>query len=149
MKKIVIWILITIFLLVILIFSYLKIFKKNTKDLITSDKSEEIIYNSNTFEGVNYTTKDARGNEYVINAQRGEIDYANPNIIYLTNVQALIKLNNSNNIKITSDYGKYNTINFDTIFSKNVIVNYLENQIIGEYLDFSLNLDNIFLISLK
>ena len=49
MKKIVIWILITIFLLVILIFSYLKIFKKNTKDLITSDKSEEIIYNSNTF----------------------------------------------------------------------------------------------------
>ena len=39
---------------------------------------------------------------------------------------------------ISSDYGKYNTNNFDTIFSKNVIINYLENKIIGEYLDFSI-----------
>ena len=40
---------------------------------------------------------------------------------------------------ITSDFGKYNTNNFDTIFSKNVIINYLENKIIGEYLDFSIS----------
>ena len=40
---------------------------------------------------------------------------------------------------ISSDYGKYNTNNFDTIFSKNVIINYLENKIIGEYLDFSIS----------
>ena len=39
---------------------------------------------------------------------------------------------------ISSDYGKYNTNNFDTIFSKNVIINYLENKIVGEYLDFSI-----------
>ena len=68
-----------------------------------------------------------------------KIDYAKPNVIYLTKVNALIKLNNSNNIIITSEYGKYNSDNFDTIFSKNVIVNYLDNKIEGEYLDFSLN----------
>ena len=45
---------------------------------------------------------------------------------------------NSNNITITSDFGKYNTINYDTIFSKNVIINYIDNKIIGEYLDFSM-----------
>ena len=28
--------------------------------------------------------------------------------------------------------------NFDTIFSKNVIINYLDNKITGEYLDFSI-----------
>ena len=39
---------------------------------------------------------------------------------------------------ISSDYGKYNTNNFDTIFSKNVIINYLDNEITGEYLDFSI-----------
>jgi CBS domain-containing protein len=34
---------------------------------------------------------------------------------------------------------KYKTIgNFDTIFSKNVIINYLDNKITGEYLDFSM-----------
>ena len=38
-----------------------------------------------------------------------------------------------------SDFGKYNTDNFDTIFSKNVIVDYLENRITGEYMDFSIN----------
>ena len=40
---------------------------------------------------------------------------------------------------ISSDFGKYNTNNFDTIFSKNVIINYLENKIVGEYLDFSIS----------
>jgi hypothetical protein len=53
-------------------------------------------------------------------------------------VKALIKLKNSNNIYITSDYGRYNTNNFDTIFSKNVIIDYLDNKITGEYLDFSI-----------
>ena len=47
---------------------------------------------------------------------------------------------------ITSDYGKYNTKNFDTIFSENVIINYLANKITGEYLDFSLD-RNLMVIS--
>ena len=78
-----------------------------------------------------------KGNEYIINAEQGEIDYSNTDVIYLTNVVAVIKLTNSNNIKITSNYGRYNTNNFNTIFSKNVMINYLDNKITGEYLDFS------------
>ena len=100
--------------------------------------SEDILFNSNTFSDVNYSTKDAKGNEYIIEAKKGEVDYSDPNTIFLTEVYALIKLTNSNNIEITSNFGKYNTINFDTIFSKNVLVNYLENKISGEYLDFSI-----------
>ena len=71
----------------------------------------------------------------------GEIDYSNnSDIMFLTDVKATIKLvKNSNNIVITSDYGKYNIENYDTIFSKNVISKYLDNKITGEYLDFSLN----------
>jgi hypothetical protein len=37
---------------------------------------------------------------------------------------------------ITSNYGKYNTINYDTIFSKNVKIDYVDNIITGDYLDF-------------
>ena len=55
----------------------------------------------------------------------------------------MIELSNSNNIKIFSDYGKYNSSNFDTIFSKNVTVNYIDNKITGEYLDFSLKRGNM------
>jgi len=47
-------------------------------------------------------------------------------------------MNNSENIIITSDFGKYNINNYDTIFSKNLIINYLENKITGEYGDFSI-----------
>ena len=65
--------------------------------------------------------------------------FKDPNIIYLTNVKAEIRLNQSDNIVIISDFGKYNTDNFDTIFSKNVIIKYLKNKIVSEYLDFSMN----------
>tara|TARA_Y100000591_G_C21828551_1_gene698168 strand:+ start:1117 stop:1482 length:366 start_codon:yes stop_codon:yes gene_type:complete len=68
----------------------------------------------------------------------GEIDQSNTNIIYLTNVKGLIKIQNSDNITILSDFGKYNIKNFDTIFSKNVIITYSENKILSDYLDFSL-----------
>ena len=99
-------------------------------------------------EDVSYSSKDAKGNEYIVNASQGEIDFDKPNIIYLTNVRAFIKLTNSNNVTITSDFGKYNTNNFDTIFTKNVEIKYLDNKITGEYLDFSIG-RNSMIISKK
>ena len=121
-----------------LIWIYQKNLKKKEESNITQNKKEETKYSSNTIDNIKYTSKDAKGNEYIIEALQGEIDYSNPNVIYLKNVKAIIKLKNSNNIDITSDYGKYNSDNYDTIFSKNVIINYLDNKITGEYLDFSL-----------
>ena len=102
------------------------------------ETQEEINYTSNIIKDVNYTTKDIEGNEYTINAVEGEIDYNNSNILFLTKVEAFIKLKNGEIITINSDYGKYNSDNFDTIFSKNVIIEYLNNKINGGYLDFSL-----------
>ena len=130
-----------IFLTVIsIILIYLKYFKKDINP-VSNETSvvEEKVYSSNIIENVNYSTKDNDGNEYLITALKGEIDYGNPNIIYLTNVKAEIKLNNSDKIVVVSDFGKYNADNFDTIFSINVIIKYLENKIISEYLDFSMN----------
>ena len=103
-------------------------------------------FSSNLIKEVNYISKDSKGNEYIINAEIGEIDIKNPDIIYLTRVKALINLKNSETIIIKSDFGKYNTKNFDTIFSQNVNVDYLDKNIIGEYLDFSLE-RNLMLIS--
>ena len=124
--------------LVLLFLLYFVITKK--EDLIESDVSlsKKNSYNSNIIKDVNYVSKDLKGNEYIIDASEGEIDLDNSNIIYLTDVRALIKLTDSNNVRITSDFGKYNTINYDTIFSKNVIIKYIDNQITGEYLDFSI-----------
>jgi len=105
---------------------------------IEESKSEEIVAMSNIIEDVEYSSKDASGNEYIIKAEEGETDIKNTNIIFLKNVSAIIKLKNSNEILIFADFGKYNIDNFDTIFSKNVIINYLEKKITSDYMDFSI-----------
>ncbi len=140
-KRIGIIFLIFVFIASLIYFFNLNFFKE-TKNVETMKQQrvedENIPYNSNIIKDVNYSTKDTDGNEYIINALLGEIDYANSNIIFLTNVTATIILNNLEKIEIKSDYGKYNSDNYDTIFSKNVTINYLENEIESEYLDFSL-----------
>ncbi len=133
---------------VILILLYSKFFAKKDMTQIENQELESEVYSSNKMKDVKYTTKDNDGNEYIITAAEGEIDYSNTNIIYLTNIEAIIKLINSDDILITSDFGKYNSSNYDTIFSKNVKIYYLDNIITGEYLDFSLE-RNSMLISKK
>ncbi len=140
-----------VLLLALLIISLAYIGKKEffPKKNIESNKKLDLIdnsYSSNLIKEVNYISKDSRGNEYVINAEIGEIDIKNPDVIYLTNVEALINLENSEKIIIKSDYGKYNTKNLDTIFSQNVNIDYLDKNITGEYLDFSIE-KNLMLIS--
>ena len=127
-----------IFVLVFVFIGYLKFFEK--KEVIEPKKVDDndISYNTNVIMDVNYSSIDSRGNEYNIYAEKGEIDFENSSIVYLTNLKAIIRLKEKKIITITSDFGKYNTNNFDTIFSKNVEINYLDNKITGEYLDFSI-----------
>ena len=145
-KKIIISLLILSFSLTIILHQKDAKIKENIQ--ISENDKENNLYSSNTILDINYVTKDEDGNEYIINAKIGEIDFSKPNIIYLTNVNALIKLNNSENIKISSDFGKYNSENLDTIFSKNVNIDYLDNKITSEYLDFSID-RNSMIISKK
>ena len=132
---------------VVIVFSYIKFFKNNKTEVVEEQISDSV-YNSNIIKDVEYKTKDKDGNEYIIRAKKGEIDFSNPNTIFLTKVYALIKLVDSEEVLIISNFGKYNSENYDTIFSQNVIVNYLENNITSEYLDFSLK-RNSMIISKK
>ena len=120
-----------ILLILILIVFYLLLSAKPSKineTNIQENKSQETLAVSNIIEDVEYSSKDASGNEYTIKAKEGETDVSNTNIIFLKNVNAIIKLKNSNKILIFADFGKYNIDNFDTIFSKNVIINYLKKN---------------------
>ena len=139
-------------LIIITWFVYSEYFKKD-KILFSEtvdakiEIDEETIYNSNIIKDINYTSRDLKGNEYILVAKEGEIDLDNSDIIFLTDVTAYIKLvKNSEIITITSNYGKYNTINYDTIFSKNVKIDYVDNIITGDYLDFSM-MKNLLIVS--
>ena len=137
-KIIILFIFLVIFLIIFFSLNLNK--KKETENAISNQKKDnEIYYNSNIILDVNYSSVDMKGNKYIINAEKGEIDFTDSNIVYLTNVNAIIKPKLKDVITIKSNFGKYNINNFDTIFTKNVIINYVDNKIVGEYLDFSIN----------
>ena len=129
-----------IFFLIASLILVLFIYPKENKIIeeVELKNEEDLSYTSNIMKDVRYSSKDEKGNEYIIYASKGEIDYSNNHIIYLTNVTAEINIQEAENIRIISNFGKYNTKNFDTIFSKNVIINYLDNKITSNYLDFSI-----------
>ena len=127
-----------------------KLIEKKTKiELVEKENieiSKEQIEGSNIMEDVSYSAKDIQGNEYYLKANEGIIDQNENNYIFLKSVKAIIKLKNYKFLEISSDFGKYNINNYDTIFSKNVIITYLDNNITGDYLDFSLD-KNLMIIS--
>ena len=149
-KKKIVKFFIIIFIFTLLIFIYFKFFKKDDPLNINNQQietDEEIIYKSNIIKNINYTSEDLKGNKYVVLAKEGEIDLNNSDIIFLKDVTAYIILKKKEEIiTITSNFGKYNSINFDTIFSKNVIIEYIDNKITGEYLDYSM-IKNLMIIS--
>jgi hypothetical protein len=151
-KKIFLKLALILSLIIVTWFVYSEYFKedksKSSKQVnTTSEIEEDTVYNSNIIKDINYTSRDLKGNEYILIAKEGEIDLDNSDIIFLTDVTAYIKLvKNSELIVITSNYGKYNTINYDTIFSKNVKIEYVDNIITGDYLDFSM-MKNLLIVS--
>jgi hypothetical protein len=147
-KKVYIRFIISIFTIIIFFLLYSKYFqKKEVESPVTQKIDEEDFTDSNQIKDIKYSSKDLKGNEYVLLAKEGEIDLDNNDIIFLKDVTAYIKIIKNNEIiTIISSYGKYNTINYDTIFSDNVKINYLDNQIVGDYLDFSI-MKNILIIS--
>ena len=141
-----------VFLIILIsLLFYLKYFNKNSIDLIKNVEGEKVNINinssSNYIDEINYTSSDAKGNQYQITAEQAEIDIDNPDVMFLENVVAYVFLKDSDIVKITSDFGKYNSKNSDTIFSKNVIVIYTDHEITGEYLDYSF-VNNIGTISI-
>jgi len=155
-KKIILGVLLIILFFSFLFFYYFKLnpekeLIEKKKDLETHEKeSIELVDNklesSNIIEDVSYSAKDAKGNEYFLKASEGTIDQNDSNFIFLKSVKANINLKNYQLIEISSDFGKYDINNYDTIFSKNVIITYLNNKITGDYLDFSWN-KNLMIIS--
>ena len=144
MKKKYLFILLILLIVLLYIFLHLNFFKKKNSqsskvnDTKKIENLEEEPFDSNIMSNISYSSVDLKGNKYIISAEKAETDFKNRNILYLTNVKAEINLVNSEKIQITSNYGKYNSVNYDTIFSKNVIINYIYNNITSEYLDFSL-----------
>ena len=137
-KKLYIQILLIFTFALISLLIFFKYFNKTiTKDnlRINTEKTENI--NNSMIEDLKYLSTDKEGNEYKIEAKKGKIDKDNPDIIYLENVEAVILLQNSETILIKSEFAKYNTKNFDTLFNNSVSLDYGEHGLKSEFLNLS------------
>ena len=138
-KKILKIFLVLLFLVILLIF-FLRFFNENKKkEEINLDVSKQNIIESNLIKRISFFSKDKKGNEYILKAEEGEVDLSNDKVIYLKKITAQVVLNNSEDIIIVSDFGKYNIENYDTICSKNVLIKYLDSRISSNYMEFSIN----------
>ena len=140
-KKFILQIILFSFIILIIggTFYYLNRDNKNNQELsvIETEKNQnkESKKKSSIIKNIKYTSADSEGNKYEIIAKLGEVDFNDQEIINMQNVKAIIALKDSEVIIINSDFAKYNTKNYDTQFSENVLMTYDEHIIRSQNLD--------------
>tara|TARA_B100000282_G_C31715761_1_gene483428 strand:+ start:790 stop:1380 length:591 start_codon:yes stop_codon:yes gene_type:complete len=125
-------------LLIISLFIFFKYLKKTSlKNNLKISTEQSVNSGESLIEDLKYLSTDKDGNEYKIEAKKGNIDKDNPDIIYLENVSAIISLKESDFISIKSKFAKYNTRNYDTLFNDTVSIDYGEHLLSSNFLDLS------------
>ena len=125
------------FVLISLIIFFKYFSEPITKSHLKANNEKTENTGKSMIEDLKYLSTDKEGNEYKIEAKKGNIDKVNPDIIYLENVRAIVTFKDSENISIESKFAKYNTKNFDTLFNDSVSVDYGEHFLKSEFLDLS------------
>ena len=106
------------------------IVQNNSSDDINNNKSDFDIDNQNNLiKNLSYFSKDNLGNEYIIESKYSELNLDNVDIINMESVSAKIIMANSKPIYVTSNFAKYNNENYETTFTDNVLIVYLDNKI--------------------
>ena len=142
-RKIIFQLILLLMLAMITLLLFFKYFKKpNVEVNLMGNIEQPLNTNESLIEDLKYLSTDKEGNEYKIEAKKGNIDKDNPDIIYLENVIAIISLKNSEQISIKSNFAKYNSKNFNTLFNDEVIVDYEDNLLSSNFLDLSFE-DNL------
>ena len=142
MKKPLIVQLILFFLIIIIsLIVYLNYFKENDKNLKKINKDNKINKNlkDNVIENIVYESSDNKDRTYIIKAETGIIDESNSEIISMKNVNAKIILKNGNIIYINSLEAKYNILSYETLFERNVELNFLDHKVTSDNLDLLFN----------
>ena len=118
------------------------------------DKDNEIINNSkiindidNRIVDLKYNTIDEEGNNYVIESKSGKVSDKDKNILILREVIGIIKIKNSDDIIVLSNFAEYNKLTFDTYFYDNVKLKYEGHSIDSDtlflnYEDKNINIEN-------
>ena len=142
MKKVIKLILFLLLIIISIIF-YKIYLSENTKSKVEVNISEEgqaTNPENNLIKNLKYEVKLNNNNQYVITSDLSEITYKNGNeVVKMQKVIALLLNKKNIPLTITSERAIYNNFNYNTKFSQNVRVEYLNNIILSDKLEFDYN----------
>ena len=131
---------------IILLMNYLIFFKKND-DSVKINEAEIDNNVENKILELKYNALDADGNSYIIESNAGKASDKEKNVLILEQVTGIIKIQNSEDIIILSDFANYNKTTLDTYFYDNVRLKYDGHSIDSDelfmnYVDKNINIRN-------
>jgi lipopolysaccharide assembly outer membrane protein LptD (OstA) len=131
---------------IILLLNYLIFFKKN-EDSVKINKAEVDNNVENKILELKYNALDTDGNSYIIESNAGKVSEKEKNVLILEQVTGIIKIQNSGDIIILSDFANYNKTTLDTYFYDNVRLKYDGHSIDSDelfmnYIDKNINIRN-------
>ena len=116
---------------------------ENTKSKIKVDiPEEEQVANpeNNLIKNLKYEVKLNKNNQYAITSDLSEITYEDgEEVVKMQKVTAILLNQKNIPLIITSELATYNNFNYNTKFNQNVRVEYLNNIILSDKLEFDYN----------
>ena len=112
-----------------------KFIVKNDIEKDLTDSAEELKENTTFFENLRYEGLFNLDKTFIVQSKKAYIDNKEPDIVHMTDMHVILYLEDGRTVNITSDGGKYNKINYDIFFNKNVYATDGETKIFSEYLE--------------
>jgi len=117
----------------------------NLDQIKTIEPDEQKEKAVNTFINVEYSGFDKNGNRFVIGSKYANFEIERPEIIEMQQLLCTFYFKDGTNLTIVSNYGIYNNVTDDMEFTESVKMNYLENVLFSEKVNF-FNIENELLI---
>ena len=130
-----------IFIIIMIILSIYVFFLNKEQEIINDAKINADI--DNKIIDLEYNAVDEVGNSYVIESKSGKVSEEDENILLLKEVIGIIKIKDTEDIIILSDFAEYNKSTFDTYFYENVKLKYEGHSIDSDTLFMDYNDKNI------
>ena len=123
------------------------LFFKNSENLVKINEANIDNNIDNKILELKYNAVDVDGNSYIIESNAGKVSDKEKNVLILEKVTGIIKIQNSEDIIILSDFANYNKTTLDTYFYDNVRLKYDGHSIDSDelfmnYIDKNINISN-------
>ena len=137
---------IVLVIMLILLAIYFLFFKKS-ENLIKINEAKIDNNIDNKILELKYNAVDAEGNSYIIESNAGKVSDKEKNVLILKKVKGIIKIQNSEDIIILSDFANYNKVTLDTYFYDNVRLSFDghsidSNELFMNYIDKNISIKN-------